>query len=368
MVSRTFTSLFIITYSSTAAAGVDRPRLAVTNLEARGVDVILARTVTDTITTTLDNQKVFQVISEGEILQIIEMEQTRQQIGCEAMSECLAELAGALGLSLAVSGALTRVGKDYLLTLILTNTLEAKVMSRQRRQVSRAEDLPDETASAVGMLVRDLLEEQSGELRLTSAEEGANVLVDGSLIGVTPLNPQQLTGGPHQVQVIKQGFINWGKDIYVRKSEPVALETVLVPSQDFIDDYVAGARLWRISAWISGGLGVASAAFAIGGYAWNAERGSSLNQRISTQGCTVDATPLPAADCDALNAEGSGVRGFHGAIIGMSIAATALLGTSAALFSFGPDPDRYEAYDTGGATVSVISDGRGVFATGAWQW
>lgn len=370
---RTFvlSSALFAVLSSSLASAADKPRLAVTNVEARGVDTNLAKTVTDTITTTLDNQRVFTVISEAEIRQMLAFETTKQQMGCGQISSCMAELAGALGLSLSVAGALAQVGSDFVLTLTLTSTERAEVLSRQRRQVSRAEELPAATESAVAMLVRDLLQEQSGKVALRCSEPGANVMVDGGLIGVTPLAPELLTGGPHEVRIVKQGFVAWAKDVYVRKGEPLELSATLVPSQEFVEAYTSRASTIRTSSWVAGGLGLVSVGLAVGGSIWNNGRAADLNRQVKSDGCAVGATPLPEANCDDLRGRGDAITTMHRGLIGAGVLGGALLATATGLFLFGPDPGRYNSFSGASLTnigIGVEGDKRFVWAEGVVSW
>ena len=63
-----------------------------------------------------------------------------------------------------------------------------------------------------------------------STTVGAEVSVDGSFIGVTPLRKGlKLDAGPHQVTVKKAGFNVWNNQIPIRADETMPLSIVLSP-------------------------------------------------------------------------------------------------------------------------------------------
>jgi hypothetical protein len=63
-----------------------------------------------------------------------------------------------------------------------------------------------------------------------STTVGAEVSVDGSFIGVTPLGKAlKLDAGPHQVTVKKAGFNVWNNQITIRADETMPLSIVLSP-------------------------------------------------------------------------------------------------------------------------------------------
>src|SRR5690606_8239504 len=139
------------------------------------------------------------------IQQMVQFEQEKQLLGCETDSSCLAELGGALGVAMLVTGSLGKVGSSYIINLTLTDTRTVTILAREQRQVRSADALMAEAESAARFLVRGLLEEQQGYLVLQSTEAGAEVEIDGRLVGVTPLARQTLAGGPHRVRLSKKG-------------------------------------------------------------------------------------------------------------------------------------------------------------------
>jgi hypothetical protein len=75
-----------------------------------------------------------------------------------------------------------------------------------------------------------VLKKPQGWLSISTAA-GAEVSIDGSFVGVTPLGKAiQLDAGPHEVTVKKAGFNVWKNVITIAADETMPLSIVLSPS------------------------------------------------------------------------------------------------------------------------------------------
>jgi len=93
------------TSSVAHAAARERQKIAVLDLEARGVEQTIAAALTDIDAVELKKLGVFDVISRTDIQQMLDFEATKQLIGCGA-GQCIAEIGGALGVAKVVNGSI----------------------------------------------------------------------------------------------------------------------------------------------------------------------------------------------------------------------------------------------------------------------
>ncbi|HKY34150.1 MAG TPA: PEGA domain-containing protein [Candidatus Polarisedimenticolia bacterium] len=56
---------------------------------------------------------------------------------------------------------------------------------------------------------------ERGVLTIEASARHAEVLIDGVLVGTTPLVDLILAAGPHKLEVRKEGFVTWQRDIHV---------------------------------------------------------------------------------------------------------------------------------------------------------
>jgi hypothetical protein len=234
------------------------------DLEAKNCDPQLAESASDAVVGALRDLQVFKVVSRAEIRQMLSLDRERTLLASHCgESSCLAEIGSALGARFLVVGsviALERSKGPFTVRLQLFDMKKAEVASDESRGELQTPREVVETARTLGAAaVRPILEKEQGFLELAIKEEGAQVSVDGRLIGVSPLAVQKLGWGPHRVVVEKQGFIAWAKDVQVERNQVTAELVTLIPSPDFVEGYQSRNRAMRIGAWTATALAVLGA-------------------------------------------------------------------------------------------------------------
>ncbi|MBI3184900.1 MAG: hypothetical protein HYZ28_22400 [Myxococcales bacterium] len=129
-------------------------KVAVLPLEAgKDVDAKLAEALTEAFVTAYSRGTSASVISSGDMLAVIGLERQRALLGCaDQDSGCLAELGGALGADFLVSGAISRVGRSFILTARVYELARSAVVGRAEQRVDSEDGLLD----ASGRLAADL--------------------------------------------------------------------------------------------------------------------------------------------------------------------------------------------------------------------
>ena len=89
---------------------------------------------------------------------------------------------------------------------------------------------PTPVAEPVGAAVASVIP-STGWVRIQSDPEGADVIVDGSFLGVTPINFEILSGN-HELIVKKQGFDGVTRPLDVMAGVPLNLNMVLMAKED----------------------------------------------------------------------------------------------------------------------------------------
>lgn len=328
--------------------------LAVFDIEDRGAGKTVGSNLTEIVTRALGDLGVFRVIARAEVVNMLQLAQEQQLLGCARNDQCASELGGALGAQYLVTGSVAKVGEHLLLTLTLADTAAGTVIAREQRDIADARFLLSETESTAKLLVRGLLAGAQGFAAFRVSEEGADVELDGKVIGVTPMGSYALASGPHRVRVLKTGFVAWSQDIMVQKNQTTLVNASLIPSADFIAAYEARARSWRRWAWIATGVG--AAALTYGGYTYfvsNAERAGEFNRNAVRDNCNVDSRLASQRDCGVYRDERSSIQRadiISSVTIGVGIAAIA---TGIYLFTQGPSPNAYDLYKPSVGPVSL---------------
>jgi TolB-like protein len=297
----------------------------------------LARTIVDLVSSKLDREGVFQVITEDDVKQMVSFDQMKTALSCDEQASCLGEIGAALGVPYVLTGGLSQVGSTYVLTFNLIDIEKAKALKRESAPYASVDEIMKGLERQLERAVAELLYRQKGRLAVTCSEEAAVVELDGKALGTTPFAEQEVPSGPHRVTVSKTGFIQFAFDVAVRPREQSLVNAVLVPSPEFLAEYQARAGTTRAIAWGTGIGAIVSAALGTGGMVWFSVRSQSLREETGTAaGTEFEANGAEYAELGTA---------FYGGIAGLA-AAAGLAGTSAYFFATGEDPDRYDAAAT----------------------
>lgn len=367
-------SILVLFGALTPAYAQDRVPIAVMDLSGRGVDEAAAGALTTEVGNTLAQLRIFQVITREDIKRMLQLEQTRQQCTGDADASCMAEIGGALGVDYLVYGDVSKIANVYSVNLVLLDITSAKATNRVGRKITEAALLLSEAETATKLLVQPLLADKKGFLVLDVKERGAQVKLDGRLVGVTPLAGRlEVAMGAHEVIVEKEGFLAYAKTVDVPPNQAVVEPVSLVPSQAFIDDYASKHRVMRGAAW--GTAGVAAALLGTGlalKLVSDARFDDQVTKGYLTQNSNVcsaqnpnyngsDFCPTPEGYANDVVGTVNSIEAQDSAALAMVITGAVSAVASVVLFLVSEDPDRYEAYGTtalGG--VAVTPDGANV--------
>lgn len=161
-----------------------------------------------------------------------------------------------------------------------------------------------QAAALRGRLMASVLQDPVLEIR--SRPSGAEVWVDGTSIGITPLR-HPLPAGPHVIELSARGYSTEVRRVEAAAGVRETLDVVLLPDQ-------APRRRRRIAGWSLGGVGVA--AVGAGAVLWG-----------------LDSRPAPGARCSGDNVDAGGrcrylydtrTLGIAVTSVGVAVVATAV--------------------------------------------
>ena len=333
--------LALLCASPSFAASDSRVKIAVLDLQARGVDQALVQSAGTLIASELNKLEVFKVISREDIRNMLSFEKDKQSLGCEANEACLAEIGGALGVEYIIAGSLAQIGDTLVLSLALNNTRTSAVENRISENVSgKGDALIASISRNAKVLVSKILKGREGYLVLAVAESGAVVKIDGQIKGTTPVRGRMtLTWGPHLLEVEKTGFVAYSEDISVPNKQVLAKNIALVPSNDFIDAYEGRAKKLRTAAWITSGLAVVGAGTAV----FFNQKSSTTETRFSAARTTYLQT-LAQSDYDRMKSlSNTGNAQVLLARVGLGVGVAALAAATW-FWVAGDDPHKYDGF------------------------
>lgn len=224
---------------------------------AGGLDERLARTLDERVADGLRRGQ-FTVIAGDEV-------RGRVPAGaCEA--DCLRELGAATGARYVVRTEVTVEGRDYNVRLVLLRADggEAVVTSAESCEICGHEELADRVGEVASALRRKLglAVEPPPRLRVLTRPDGSEVLLDGVVIGVTPLDIT-VAAGEHDVVIQRPGFVAHRRHFRVSDgaTETIAAELGPVPTTT---PPPARRRALAPAGWASLAIGLAATGAGVG--------------------------------------------------------------------------------------------------------
>ena len=168
--------------SNPTAPTESKPKLLVLELTApAALDPTIAKTLSEAVTAEVSRRGYFEVLSTGDIQTILGVERQRQLLGCsEGSSSCIAELAGAMGAQLTLSGSIGTLGDTFQLTLQTLDSIKGQTVGRSMRVTHSAETL------------RALLPSAVAEATGIPAPPGRSRVLPYSLLGVIAFTDEQV--------------------------------------------------------------------------------------------------------------------------------------------------------------------------------
>jgi hypothetical protein len=240
-------------------------RMIVMDLKSQVDDVKLGDTLSQTVAAAAARLPGYTVTSARDLRTAVSHEANRQLLGCDADTDCLAEIADAVDAELLVYGAVEQADGVPVIALTLLNARALVVVNR----VSFAwrgdqATLVDVAASATEHLLLTPSQRPPGAIRLVEVPPGARVFVDGKprLAWTRESLLADIPSGPHEISVVVEKKLPFVASVVVKSNEVVTL------TPTFEDEPVPALALVGGAVAVAG-LGVATTA----GVVWALMRG-----------------------------------------------------------------------------------------------
>ncbi len=240
----------MIALALTLTLSTVKPGLMVLDPDAKGASAVEVAVVATAVANGARDLDTFEVMTANDVRTMLGVERQRQLMGSSADSANLAE---SLGARYVISSTATKAGTALEVDLRLLDTANGKVLSQKKSDpLAKPADVSPAVQGLTQELLGVLLANEQGSVLVRASEEGAEVRVDGKLVGSTPMaTPLNFARGRHRLEVAKDGFITAFKPIEIRHNQTTVEDVRLVPSPDYISAYEARNKRMRIGAWVT---------------------------------------------------------------------------------------------------------------------
>jgi len=189
-------------------------RIAISELDAKGVSNIEAATITDFLRTDLYNTNKFKVLERDKMTEILN-EIAFQQTGCTS-AECAVEMGQLLNVDKMIVGSLSKLGKTFYISVRFVDVQTGKIEFADRVSCQCPIDiLPNSVGDLANKIaknvyikndknsnIRDLsITEGTGIIYIKSNPIKAKIYIDGILSGITPTTLTNISSGNHTLKL-----------------------------------------------------------------------------------------------------------------------------------------------------------------------
>lgn len=134
-----------------AAPGDDTIRVLVIDLQAKGVDPLVAQNLTDLLATALARSGRYSVAGPDDVKSLLTAQAERQLLGCED-DPCFSNVAGLVGAQQVVHGSVGKIGETYVVNVSRVDIAKGQVLERATESAPRADDLIGKVEKLAGSL------------------------------------------------------------------------------------------------------------------------------------------------------------------------------------------------------------------------
>jgi len=143
------------------------------------------------------------VVSTADINAMLSLEKQKELMGCSEIS-CLAEIGGALGADLMVSGSVGKLGDVFSLTMTLVDPKKADTKQRFQGTAGTEAALGATAKRGVAVLFGKSVDlGGTGMMVVRTVPHGGTVFLDGKAVGTEPVTLDEVVAGDHELTAAK---------------------------------------------------------------------------------------------------------------------------------------------------------------------
>jgi hypothetical protein len=238
--------------------------VAVLDTSVQNVPPTLGALTTQTMSSYAANTLGMEVISKDDLRKLVSYQQLQQLVGCDT-DTCnhAAGLSQSLGVQRILTSTLGRIGNRFQLSVVAMDTTTGKVVGRVTREIQNEEEILENARDLCHFALLHAQRDSKGYVRVTVNSVGAQIAIDGTTSGVSPLPvPARVAEGKHSIHVEKKGFLPFDGALTVEAGKEARVEVTLIAKSAIS---LAGAQYlpW---AGATAGVALLGGAISIYGY------------------------------------------------------------------------------------------------------
>lgn len=341
----------VLLLASVVAAAPPAPSVALLPLEPLGTEAQIVEVIEGFLRGEVERLGLLQLQERAQTVTQLERIDPEAQ-GCTEPS-CLSRLAAACEVERLLLGTVATLGDAYVLDLKLFDADSSAFTRRDSTQLrgEREVMINGIREAAVRILAPERF---AGTLEILLERFGAEVFVDGTRVGTTPLPPiSGLEPGAHAVRIALKSYDDFDRFVDIRYGQTTLVAARLVGTtidaaivseelHTFVQAYRDRTRLNRALALGTVVLGAAVAVVG-GGLFYLVGQGQAADYSTA-QTAYANQRPQLQEDFEALEVRYDQLLLFQNLVLGSLAAGLSVAGIGGLFYFLSDDPDRYSAY------------------------
>ncbi len=191
--------------------------IAVNDFNSRGIKNDEVLVITDKIRDEFLKRPLFKVMARSE-MGVIMKEMEFQQTGACSDEACAIEMGRIFGVEKIVTGTIGRVGQVYSIAIKMIDVETSEILySVSDEFEGRVEDLL--TTHAITMVDNfetEIQKQLKAQVKIVTVPENADIIINGSPVGVTPYTSAFLPAGSYKIEITKESYNNITEEILLK--------------------------------------------------------------------------------------------------------------------------------------------------------
>ena len=226
----------------------DKPTLAIMPLAAKRIDPTVGQALTEILTLAITRSGRYNVMTADDVNAMLKQEKLKDAFGCDDVA-CAAEIAGALGTDLMITGSASKLGDKITISLTLFDSKKLRVIKRAGASVANDENLferamlgslgdlvglHDVETSTAGSAMDTTLGDvptiwnpevgvEQAVVEFASDPPGAVVMIDGRMICQDTVKAcgRVIAVGGHTVSMQKERYLDRRETVVLKKGTKI---------------------------------------------------------------------------------------------------------------------------------------------------
>lgn len=199
-----------------------KPRLLAMDIVDKGAGLEVTNAINQAVQGQAVESHLGETVTATQIKIVLDAAANQQMLGCDT-EQCMTDVGKVVEAAIILGGNVTKVGEDFVITLVAVNARDGSRIAQQQRKVPAHRELYYYAAKQLASLVltgRAVDPRVPVVIGLKDGDSAA-IIIDGEERGQAPSLTVKLDPGQHEIRIRQAGKAEWKSLITVEDATPM---------------------------------------------------------------------------------------------------------------------------------------------------